>query len=93
MPISFPDSKTIYYTPKEPLPTSFIKNCENKKKIVFFKIQFLKFGKRKPKTVFLVYQSVFDRFLFKIQILNENDKSTGLSHGFSDFSFFKILKF
>jgi replicative DNA helicase len=63
------------------------------KKISFLQNSIFEIWEKKTKNSFPGLSIVFDRFLFKIQILNENDKSTGLSHGFSDFSFFKILKF
>jgi hypothetical protein len=67
----------------------------------WYKTQFSKFRKRKQKAErFSVYRSVFDWFLFKIQILNKNGKPIdffGLSLGFSVyrwiFLFFKIRSF
>jgi hypothetical protein len=90
---------------KNHLPPVLLKTMKTEKKPVGFryKTQFSKFRKTKQKAErFSVYRSVFDWFLFKIQILNKNGKPinffwfiarfSSLSLDFSVFSKFKVFE-
>jgi hypothetical protein len=90
------ESEAGIQKPNLTLKTALHRFYQKPEKLVRFqyKIQFLEFRKRKLKTVvFLKTEWFFGLsvgFLFKIQILNENDKSAGFFWFIAQFFWFLV---